>query len=616
MRNNIHITITIILSLLFFQCETGEQARQQTIQTDILIAGGGASGFTAAIQAARMGHEVVIVEETPMLGGMLTAAGVSAIDGNHKLPSGLWGEFRQRLYDHYGGPEQVETGWVSNTLFEPMVGDSIIKAMVAEHENIKVHYGYFLKEALVENDTLKGALFINQEGEELKVEAQVSIDATEYGDLMAMAGADYFTGLDPRARTGEDIAPEQPVNYIQDLTYVAILKDYGEGANVTIEKPADYDPEEFACSCIGYCPDSTNTLSCEQMLDYGKLPNQKYMINWPNEGNDYYINALETPPLEREGMFEEAKQRTFRFVYFIQHELGFSNLGIDTSIYNTPDHLPYIPYHRESRRLDGQVMYTVNDMLRPYSNDKFKSSVIVGDYPLDHHRDKNPTDIEIEFPPVPSFAIPWGVMIPKDKAGLIVAEKSISVSSLANGSTRLQPVVMLIGQAAGVTAALSIDHDLPVAQLPVREVQQALLDSDAWLLPFVDIAPQDSAFEAIQKLGVSGVLKGHGVPVAWANRTYIYPDSIMTDQQVKEALEIAITGNQIVDQQAAISELPNHTFNNFSDLNKFLENLELETEPKGTSAVINYTKSKISRKQFANAVTFYLDPFKNIALDK
>ncbi len=611
----VSIYILALSTFLFYQCETAEKSQQQTITTDVLIAGGGASGFTAAIQAARMGHQVVIVEETPMLGGMLTASGVSAIDGNHKLPSGLWGEFRQRLYDHYGGPEQVETGWVSNTLFEPQVGDSIIKAMVGEYDNIEVHYGYYLKNALVENDTVKGAIFINEKGNELEVQALVSIDATEYGDLMAMAGADYFTGLDPKSRTGEEIAPEQPVNYIQDLTYVAILKDYGEGAAIAITEPEGYDPDEFACSCIGYCPDSTTTLSCEQMLDYGKLPNNKYMINWPNEGNDYYINALETPPIERKGMFEEAKMHTLRFVYFIQHELGFRNLGLDTTIFDTEDNLAYIPYHRESRRLDGQVMFTINDMLHPYSNDKYKSAVIVGDYPLDHHRDKNPTDIEIDFPPVPSFAIPWGVMIPKEISGLIVAEKSISVSSLANGSTRLQPVVMLIGQAAGVTAALAIENEIPVSQLSVREVQQVLLNSDAWLLPFVDITPEDSAFVAIQQLGVSGVLKGHGVPEAWANRTYIYPDSIMTDSQVKEALKIALTGNTIVDQSTALGKLPEHNFDTKNDLLNFLKNLQLKAEPNGSSKVINSTEKQISRRWFASAVIFYLNPFENIELE-
>jgi hypothetical protein len=107
-------------------------------ETQLLIVGGGASGTSAGIQAARMGVKTVILEETSWLGGMITAAGVSAIDGNHKLPSGIWGEFREKLYAHYGGPEAVGTGWVSNTLFEPSVGNRIFQKWVKEEQNLEV----------------------------------------------------------------------------------------------------------------------------------------------------------------------------------------------------------------------------------------------------------------------------------------------------------------------------------------------------------------------------------------------------------------------------------------------------------------------------------------------
>src|SRR5690606_9771481 len=108
------------------------------VKTDVIIVGGGASGTMAAIQAARLGVGAIVIEETPWLGGMLTSAGVSAIDGNHRLPSGLWGEFRQYLYSYYGGPKAVETGWVSNTLFEPSVGNSVLQKMVKGENNIQV----------------------------------------------------------------------------------------------------------------------------------------------------------------------------------------------------------------------------------------------------------------------------------------------------------------------------------------------------------------------------------------------------------------------------------------------------------------------------------------------
>ena len=60
-------------------------------QIDVLVIGGGASGTMATVQSARLGANTLLIEESSWLGGMLTSAGVSAIDGNNNLPSGLTG---------------------------------------------------------------------------------------------------------------------------------------------------------------------------------------------------------------------------------------------------------------------------------------------------------------------------------------------------------------------------------------------------------------------------------------------------------------------------------------------------------------------------------------------
>ena len=79
----------------------------------------------ARAASARMGARTFIIEETDWLGGMLTAAGVSAVDGNYRLRAGIWGEFLDSLVMHYGGSDSLKTGWVSNVLFEPAVGNDL-----------------------------------------------------------------------------------------------------------------------------------------------------------------------------------------------------------------------------------------------------------------------------------------------------------------------------------------------------------------------------------------------------------------------------------------------------------------------------------------------------------
>ena len=85
-----------ILCGLFLVVSYSSCMHSEEDKVDVLIIGGGASGVTSGIQSARMGANTLILEESTWLGGMLTSAGVSAVDGNYRLPAGLWGEFKNR----------------------------------------------------------------------------------------------------------------------------------------------------------------------------------------------------------------------------------------------------------------------------------------------------------------------------------------------------------------------------------------------------------------------------------------------------------------------------------------------------------------------------------------
>jgi hypothetical protein len=507
-------------------------------KTDLLVIGGGASGTMAGIQAARMGTNTLIIEETTWLGGMLTSAGVSAIDGNNRMPSGLWGEFRSHLYTYYGGPAAVYTGWVSNCLFEPHVGNDILKKMAAAESKLQIAYQTKWQSIRRVNDHWEVSIL--QGKKKSTVEAKLVIDATELGDVMAAAGAKYDIGMDSRDETGEPQAPEKANDIIQDLTYVVVLKDYGKGANKTIPKPEGYNAAEFAKSCDVSDPASFDSPdnNCHHMMQYGRLPNNKYMINWPKSGNDFYLNIIENTPTEREQALKAAKLHSLRFIYYLQTALGYKHLGIADDEFPTTDKLPMIPYHRESRRVKGEAVLTVNEVSRPYEKTLYRTGVAVGDYTIDHHHEKNQAAPKIDFVKirVPSYNVPLGSLIPKGVEGLIVAEKSISVTNIVNGATRLQPVVLGIGQAAGALAAISLQRNMQPRQVAIRSVQQALLDAKAYIMPFIDVPAESVHFAAIQRIGATGILKGTGVPFQWANQTWFYPGKIITRYELAEGL--------------------------------------------------------------------------------
>ena len=517
---------------------------QVPLDAEVLVVGGGTGGVAAAIQAARAGARTLVAEPTPWLGGMLSAAGVSASDGNHRLGSGLWREFREQLYAHYGGPEAVATGWVSNTHFEPHVAARVFEQMTSAEPLLRVLLRHRFVKALVRGGRVEGALLEDLASRRvIEVHARVVVDGSDLGDVLASAGAGFDLGLEADAVSGENAGVARSSGVVQDLTWCAILKDYGPGADRTIPRPQGYDPAEFDCSSTSYCHDASRqppAVDARKMLDYARLPGGKYLLNWPISGNDSYLEVVALEDAARERALEAAKARTLRFVYFIQHELGFRQLGLADDEYPTSDRLPFVPYHREGRRLKGVVRFSARDIADPFGprDPLYRTGVSVGDYPIDHHHKRNPAAPQhLWFAPVPSFSVPLGALVPETLDGLVVADKAISVSNVANGTTRLQPVVLLTGQAAGALAALAARTGRAPRAVPVRDVQRALLAAGAFLLPYLDVPATHPLFTRIQRVGATGILKGRGLPYQWANQTWFYPDFPVDAATLQQGLQ-------------------------------------------------------------------------------
>jgi len=544
------------------------------VDIDLLVVGGGASGICAGIQAARMGVKTIVVEESSMVGGMFLAAGVTAFDGNkHAVGGGLFGEFRRKLEDYYGGLEKTYTGWISHTCFEPRVGEQALNELIeTAGDNLIILRNTKLVSVIKEHNVIKGAVFQTLQGGEggtakvagntgeegeaayvdedrttgnarrneansdageaggsgltskqsrfgelFEIRAKITIEATEYGDLLYKAGLPFRFGRESTHETGEPSAPNQPDDIVQDLTYCAILKKSPGNTKIT---PAskNYDPERFINSTAIHS-DTTDEKELnhklhdwESFISYAALPGDKYLLNWPFRANDYPTTRdIYDDENKREEHLQKAKELTLDYIHYIQTKLGHPEWVLDDSAYDTPDGLPPIPYVREARRGIGLRTMTEWDVvpdentLRPYL---VTDSIAVGDYFLDHHHSAffKPEGERLveDLPDNAPFQIPVGCLIPAGVDGLLLAEKSISVTHIVNGCTRLQPVVMLIGQAAGALAAHAIRHNQRPADVPVEKVQNALLKSGCQLFPYTDLWGDDPMFVKIQKYALLG----------------------------------------------------------------------------------------------------------------
>ncbi|MEG3870530.1 MULTISPECIES: FAD-dependent oxidoreductase [unclassified Microcoleus] len=470
------------------------------LKADVLVVGGGTGGTAAAVQAARRGAKTILVSEFPWLGGMLTSAGVSAPDGNElaAFQTGLWGAFLRELQQRQ--PGGLDWGWVSFFTYDPRIGAEIFADWVKCLPNLQWISGQIAHDVLRERSRISGVRFAD-----FTVSAKITLDATELGDLLALADVGHRWGWEFQAEWGEPSAPAASnaltERYsVQAPTWVAIMQDFGKGAVAPeIPAPPVENLDRFIGAWDGYTP--------EQFLNYGRLPGGLLMINWPIRGNDYGegVDRLIASKASRQEFLQESLWHSQSFARFIQTQLG-PRYGLAQNIFplSTIDNqqnssllssFALHPYYRESRRLRGVQTITEQDILPivggrvaklPINSEGICETIAIGNYANDHHYTSG--DIPLQPKSIrwggrwtgTPFTIPYSALIPASTDGLLVCEKNISVSHIANGATRLQPTVMNIGQAAGMAAALCAESGCQPRELPVRVLQEALLqDSEA-----------------------------------------------------------------------------------------------------------------------------------------
>ena len=483
----------------------------QILKTDVLVVGGGTGGTAAAIQAARRGANTVLVSEFSWLGGMLTSAGVSAPDGNELLAfqTGIWGAFLRELQRRSEG---LDNAWVSFFTYDPRVGADIFADWVAQLPNLTWIQAQTPLEVLKEDDRVVGVRFA-----EFTIFAQITLDGTELGDLLAIADIPHRWGWELQSEWGEPSAPIAANSLtktypVQAPTWVVILQDFGEELAPKISAPPRYDPAKFIQAWADH--------GAEKFLNYGRLPGNRFMINWPIAGNDYgeRVERLVGSEAARSQFLQEALWHTQGFAHFIQTQMG-QRLGLAEEIFPvSPGVLgggayALHPYYRESRRLKGMVTVREQDLLPkgqvaplPLKTtaqgceiaENICQSIAIGNYVNDHHYPSG--DILLKPKSMrwggrstgTPFTVPYGSLVSQTTDGFLVCEKNISVSHIANGATRLQPLVLGIGQAAGMAAALCVEQNCQPRALSVRSLQNALLEdaiAPTAVIPLVNLTP-------------------------------------------------------------------------------------------------------------------------------
>ncbi len=462
----------------------------------VVVWAGGTGGVAAAIQSARSGAYTVLLTPGPWLGGMVSSAGVCCPDGNELSPwqTGLWGAFLRGLAE--AEPGGLDQNWVSCFGFRPAQAEALLQGWVSALPNL-----CWLSDcrvvAVERSERLVHALRYEQNGQSQRLACSVLIDGSDRGDLLPLLDLPFRWGWEEQELWNEPSAPSaarirsesffqnQPV---QSPTWVVM----GQLTSVAPprqlpEKPLLPSPFELACQSFGL----------GQTLTYGRLPGGLVMLNWPLHGNDWH-HGLErgfgAEGTAEPGLFREMQEHSHRFAEaLIEVSNGWLSLGqaFPSDSGSPGPSLAAMPYWREGRRLIGRQTVIEQDILPPQSGRGIAplpvdeagrlTSIAVGNYANDHHYPGGDWTLAPKschwggrWSGTP-FCIPYGALISADLDNVLAADKAFSTSHMANGATRLQPLIFNVGQAAGAAAALSVELGQPPADLPVALLQEHLI---------------------------------------------------------------------------------------------------------------------------------------------
>ena len=491
----------------------GNLAGARTIACDVLVVGGGTGGVAAALAAARRGRRVHLTEETDWIGGQLTAQGVSALDEHDHIErfGGTAGYYslRNAIRDHYrphAGPAGRRADfnpgncWVTRLAFEPKVAVAALMGLLQPHIDagrVTLHLRSKPAAAEVDGDRIISVTAVDLErGGAVRFRPAVVLDATELGDLLPLVGAEYSSGAERVAETGEPHAqPTEPKPHcVQSFTYVLGVARRPLGEHHVIGQPARYDffrsaqPYSLRIEVHGgeiygeesgwlsykvfeTMPGTKGGLwTYRRLIDSTQFgsnyPTELSIFNWP--GNDYReASIIDRPVTAVAAALQDAKRASLGFLHWVQTEapaeadrLGAPELRLQADIMGTADGVAKFPYIRESRRIKALRTTVEQDVSAHFQRGPtaahFEDAVGVGWYPIDIHR-AGPEDVGISCRTRP-FQIPLGALIPVRLRNLIAAAKNIGTTHITNGCYRLHPIEWNIGEAAGALAAFCLDR--------------------------------------------------------------------------------------------------------------------------------------------------------------
>jgi len=560
----IRLRLLAVSTALLFVCAFFAPSSSAGQSADVIVYGATPGGFCAAIAAAREGASVILLEPTAHVGGVNTG-GLSFSDSNQTVRStvmGLFDEWHRRIEKEYQQrgvtlPYDVSVKDNSKWTYEPGVAAKITREMLGE-AGVKV-----LPEQVLQSVEKNGARITQLVTDKASFSARVFIDATYEGDLMAAAGVSWTIGRESREAFGESLAGRQypkrkmPISgFDADGNLLPLLTTADAGGEaigddkvmvysfrlcltkdpanrVDFPAPDTYDPARFEIIRRYYAQEKRPHL----LWDIYPLPNGKFDAN-NGIGKQFSMGLVggcngwsEADQAGRQKIWEAHKQYTLELYHFLTTDAAvpehlrkeLAAYGLCRDEFAATGHWSPQLYVREGRRMQGLHVITQTDIIdQPEKAD----AIAVSSFPIDSHDCRRialplsegggvinegtifPVRMKGRKHGYP-YQVPYRSLLPRaEQCDNLLVPVALSSSHVAISSIRVEPTWMILGQSAGVAAALTIEEDTPVQDVPYPKLRERLLASGQVLdLPILaELPPEPEQVVSIDPATLPGIV--------------------------------------------------------------------------------------------------------------
>lgn len=445
------------------------QLREEVLDADLVVVGGGIAGSCAAITAAREGLRVVLAQDRPVLGGnasseiRLWMVGATSHMGNNNRWAREGGVLNEILVENlFRNPEG-----------NPILFDTVLLEKVVSEPNVTLLLNTATYEVSMgaEGQIEAVTAYCSQNSTRYVLRSPLFCDASGDGILGFLSGAAFRMGVESCREFGELLAPAESSHELLGNTIYFYTRDVGRSVR--------YVPPSYALKNIT------------------RIPRYR-RFNTKEQGTDlWWIEYGGTRDTVHEA--EAIKWELWKIIYGVWNYIKNSGNFPDAETL-TLDWVGLIPGKRESRRFEGDYMLLQQDIVEQRTH---YDAVSVGGWAIDHHPVDNvysDADPCTQWHSKGVYQIPYRTLYSRTVSNLFLSGRIISASHVAFGSSRVMATCGHNGQAVGMAAAVCCERRLRPRDIAdpqrIGELQLRLLRSGQFIPHLKRADPSDLAQQA------------------------------------------------------------------------------------------------------------------------